>query len=289
MLSFAGPGYLVAVGYMDPGNWATALAGGSQFGYALLCVVVISSVVAMAFQAAAVRLGLAGGRDLAQCCRDHFPRAVNLALWVLCEVAIVACNVAEVLGMAIGLNLLFGLPLALGVLLTIADVMLVLSLQRWGFGIVEALVAALVLLIAGCFAVQLVWAHPVPLEVLSGLVPPPNIMTDSNMLYLAVGIIGATVMPHNLYLHSSIVRQRSRGSSLVALSDAICWATLDSAVALCVAMLVNAAILIVAAAAFHRAGRAPVADLSEAYLLLSPVLGIGLASARSAWLSWLPA
>jgi manganese transport protein len=278
ILSFAGPGYLVAVGYMDPGNWATALAGGSQFGYTLLCVVVISSVVAMFFQAAAIRLGLAGGGDLAQSCRDSFPRSVNLALWIFCEVAIVACNVAEVLGMAIGLNLLFGIPLLLGVALTITDVMLVLGLQRWGFGIVQGFVAALVFTIAVCFAMQLVWVGPQASAVLSGLLPRAAILRNPDMLYVAVGIIGATVMPHNLYLHSSLVRTSRPGTPRAAVPVAIRWATVDSTLALTVAMLVNAAILVVAAAAFHRPDQPPVADLSEAYRLLSPVLGVGLAS-----------
>lgn len=278
-LAFAGPGYMVAVGYMDPGNWATSIAGGSQFGYSLLAVILVSNVMAMLFQAAAVRLGLASGRDLAQACREQFPPRINLLLWFFCEIAIVACNLAEVLGMAIGLNLLFGLPLLAGVCITVIDVMLILALQSRGFRCLEAVVIALVALIGVCFASQLVWLQPSLTQVLSGFLPRAQIVTDPQMLYLAVGIVGATVMPHNLYLHSAIVQTRRHDRTPAGTRQAIRFATLDSTVALALALFVNAAILVVAAGAFHRPGQAPVSELSEAYHLLSPLLGVGMASA----------
>lgn len=208
-MAFAGPGYLVAVGYMDPGNWATSIAGGSQFGYSLLSVILISNLIAMLFQAAAVRLGLGSGRDLAQMCREHYPPAVSLALWGFCEIAIIACNIAEVLGMAIGLNLLIGLPLIVGVCLTMLDVLLILALQKRGFRLLEAVVIGLVILIGACFAAQLWWLKPPVAAVLAGFLPHSALLTHPDMLYLAVGILGATVMPHNLYLHSSIVQTRA--------------------------------------------------------------------------------
>ncbi len=279
MLAFFGPGYLVAVGYMDPGNWATSLAGGSRYGYALLSVILLSNAIAMLFQAAAVRLGVAAGIDLAQACRQHFSRRVSLALWLLCEVAIVACNLAEVIGMAIGLNLLFDLPLTLGVVVTALDVMLLLALQRRGFRWLEAAIIALVATIGICFAFQIAWLHPPLAAVLAGFVPRPQIVTDPAMLYIAVGIVGATVMPHNLYLHSSLVQTRRHERSVAAKREAIRFATIDSTLALAFALLVNAAILIVAASAFHRPGAAPVTELGDAYRLLSPLLGVGIASA----------
>lgn len=278
-LAFAGPGYMVAVGYMDPGNWATSIAGGSQFGYSLLAVIFASNLMAMLFQAAAVRLGLASGLDLAQACREQFSPRINLLLWFFCEIAIVACNLAEVLGMAIGLNLLFGLPLIAGVCITVVDVMLILALQSRGFRCLESVVIGLVALIGVCFAAQLVWLHPPLAAVLSGFVPRAEIVTNPEMLYLAVGIVGATVMPHNLYLHSAIVQTRAHDKSLAGTRQAIRYATLDSTVALGLALFVNAAILIVAAGAFNRPGQAPVTELSEAYHLLSPLLGVGMASA----------
>ena len=277
-MAFAGPGYLVAVGYMDPGNWATSIAGGSRFGYSLLVVILASNVMAMLLQAAAVRLGIASGRDLAQTCREQYSPAASFSLWVLCEIAIVACNLAEVLGMAIGLNLLFGMPLPLGVVVTAADVMLILLLQRRGFRALEAVVIALVALIGVCFALQLVWLHPPLAAVLGGFVPRADIVTDPEMLYLAVGIVGATVMPHNLYLHSSIVQTRRHANTRRGTREAIRFATLDSTVALGLALFVNAAIMIVAAGAFHRPGKAAVTELADAYRLLSPLLGIGIAS-----------
>ena len=278
MLSFLGPGYLVAVGYMDPGNWATSLAGGSEFGYTLLTVVMLSNFMAMLFQAAAVRLGLGADLDLAQACRLHFRPGVNLALWLMCEVAIIATNLAEVIGMAIGINLLFGLPLLAGVAITFCDVMLILALQRLGFRWLEAVVIALVAAIGICFAFELAWLQPSVAAVFGGLLPRPEIVTNPAMLYIAVGIIGATVMPHNLYLHSSIVQTRRHEQSLPGRREAIRFATIDSNLALGLALFVNAAILIVAAAAFHRPGTEPVAELSDAYRLLSPVVGVALAS-----------
>jgi len=279
LLAFAGPGYMVAVGYMDPGNWATSIAGGSQFGYPLLAVIFISNLIAMMFQAAAVRLGLASGHDLAQACRAHFPPRVNLMLWLFCEIAIVACNLAEVLGMAIGLNLLFGMPLLMGVCVTVVDVMLILSLQRRGFRTLEAVVIALVALIGVCFAAQLVWLHPSVAAIVSGFIPSAQIVANPEMLYLAVGIVGATVMPHNLYLHSAIVQTRRHEISAEGTRQAIRYATVDSTLALALALFVNAAILIVAAGAFSRPGQAAVTELSDAYRLLSPLLGVGIASA----------
>ena len=279
MLAFFGPGYLVAVGYMDPGNWATSLAGGSRFGFALLSVILLSNMTAMLFQAAAVRLGVAAGIDLAQACRQYFSRRVALALWLFCEVAIIACNLAEVIGMAIGLNLLFDLPLALGVVVTALDVMLLLALQRRGFRWLEAAIIALVATIGICFAFQIAWLQPPLAAVLAGFVPRPQIVTDPAMLYIAVGIVGATVMPHNLYLHSSLVQTRRHENSAAAKREAIRFATIDSTLALAFALLVNAAIMIVAAGAFHRPGGAPVTELGDAYRLLSPLLGVGIASA----------
>ena len=278
MLAFAGPGFLVAVGYMDPGNWATSIAGGSQFGYPLLAVIFVSNVMAMLFQAAAARLGLASGLDLAQACRAHCSPRVNLMLWGVCEIAIVACNLAEVLGMAIGLNLLFGIALQWGVCITVADVMLILALQRGGFRRLEAVIIGLSALVGLCFAAQLMWLQPSLAAIAGGFVPRADIVTNPEMLYLAVGIVGATVMPHNLYLHSSIVQTRRHDRTPAGTRRAIRFATVDSTVALGLALFVNAGILIVAAGAFHRPGTAPVTELADAYRLLSPVLGVGIAS-----------
>ena len=279
MLVFFGPGYLVAVGYMDPGNWATSLAGGSRFGYSLLAVILLSNLMAMLFQAAAVRLGVGGGIDLAQACRRHFAPRVSFALWLLCEIAIVACNLAEVIGMAIGLNLLFGMPLVAGVLVTLLDVMLLLALQRRGFRWLEAAIIALVATIGVCFAFQLVWLQPQLADVLAGFVPRPEIVADPAMLYLAVGIVGATVMPHNLYLHSSIVQTRRHERTDAGKREAIRFATIDSTLALGLALLINAAIMVLAAGAFHRPGVETVIELADAHRLLSPLLGVGAASA----------
>jgi hypothetical protein len=257
LLAFSGPGYLVAVGYMDPGNWATSLAGGSSFGYSLLRVIFLSNVMAMLLQAAAVRLGIATGMDLAQSCRHFFGPRLSIVLWLGCEVAIVACNLAEVLGMACGLQLLFHLPLSLGVCLTVLDVFLVLLLQRRGARYLETFIISLIALIGACFAVQLWWLHPYWAAVAEGFVPTTDELTHSDMLYLAVGIIGATVMPHNLYLHSSLVQTRRQDISERGLTRAIRYATWDSNVALVLALLVNVGILILAAGAFHRPDLAP--------------------------------
>src|SRR6186713_2290461 len=278
MFAFAGPGYLVAVGYMDPGNWATDLAGGARYGYTLLSVIMISNLMAILLQALAVRLGIASGRDLAQACRDHFSRPVTIVLWILCEIAIAACDLAEVLGAAIALNLLFGLPLIWGVCLTALDVLIVLYLQNKGFRYVEALVVALIVGIAACFAVELWLAKPDLTAVAAGFVPTTQILSDTNMLYIAVGILGATVMPHNLYLHSSIVQTRKYVDTQGSKLEAIRFASIDSSIALMSALFINAAILIVAAAVFHGTGYESVADISDAYKLLSPLLGAGMAS-----------
>ena len=279
MFAYFGPGYLVAVGYMDPGNWATSLAGDSQFGYTLLAVILLSNLMAMLFQAAAVRLGVGAGLDLAQACRKNFSRPVSLLLWVFCEIAIVACNLAEVIGMAIGLNLLFGIPLLAGVCITFLDVMLILALQTRGFRWLEAVIVVLVGTIGVCFAFQMAWLQPSLAAVLGGFVPRPEIVTNPQMLYLAVGIVGATVMPHNLYLHSAIVQTRAHGQTPEGKREAVRFATIDSTVALALALLINASIMILAAGAFHRPGVGPVTELSQAYELLSPLLGVGIASA----------
>jgi manganese transport protein len=277
-LAFAGPGYMVAVGYMDPGNWATDLAGGARFGYTLLSVILISNLMAILLQALALKLGIATGRDLAQACRDHYSRPVSFALWVLCEIAIAACDLAEVIGSAIALNLLFGIPLLWGVCLTALDVLLILLLQNKGFRYLEAFVIVLVATIGLCFAVELVMAQPVLGDLVKGLVPRTEIVTNPVMLYIAIGILGATVMPHNLYLHSSIVQTRKVLPDDASRREAIRFATLDSTVALLFAFFINAAILILAAATFHQTGHQDVADIGDAHRLLAPVLGTTLAS-----------
>ncbi len=272
-LAFAGPGYMVAVGYMDPGNWATDIAGGARFGYTLLSVVLISNIMAILLQSLAVKLGIATGRDLAQACRDHYPRPVSLVLWVLCEIAIAACDLAEVLGAAIALNLLFGIPLAWGVVLTAFDVLLILLLQNKGFRWLEAFVIALIGTIGVCFAIELALAHPALADVARGLVPTTQIVTNPAMLYIAIGILGATVMPHNLYLHSSIVQTRRVAPDEGSRREAIKFATIDSTLALLFAFFINAAILILAAATFHSTGFRDVADIGDAFHLLAPLLG----------------
>ena len=276
-LAFAGPGYLVAVGYMDPGNWATDIGGGSAFGYTLLSVVLAASLMAMLLQALSARLGIAAGLDLAQACRAHYPRGVAVGLWVLCEIAIVACDLAEVLGTAIALQLLFRLPLLWGVIVTSLDVFLILALQRFGFRKIEAVIVALLLVIAGCFLFELVIAGPDWRAAAAGLVPSTEVVTDPKALYLAIGILGATVMPHNLYLHSSLVQTRAVAADDAAKARAIGLATLDSSLALFFAFFINAAILVLAAATFHRAGRTDVADIAQAHELLAPMLGVGVA------------
>jgi manganese transport protein len=278
LLAFAGPGYLVAVGYMDPGNWATDLAGGARYGYTLLSVILISNLMAILLQALAVRLGIGSGRDLAQACRDSYSKPTTIALWIVCEIAIAACDLAEVIGAAIALNLLFGIPLLWGVLLTAADVFVVLYLQNKGFRYVEVLVVALIVVIAASFAIEIWWATPNLTDMAAGFVPRPEIVTNPEMLYIAIGILGATVMPHNLYLHSSIVQTRRYQDTLASKTEAIRFATIDSSVALMSALFINAAILIVSAAVFHGTEYETVADISDAYKLLSPLLGTTAAS-----------
>jgi manganese transport protein len=278
LFAFAGPGYLVAVGYMDPGNWATDLAGGARYGYTLLSVILLSNLMAILLQALAVRLGIATGRDLAQACRDHYSRPVTIGLWILCEIAIAACDLAEVIGAAIALNLLFGLPLTWGVCLTALDVLIVLFLQNRGFRYVEALVVALILMIAGCFGIELWLAKPALTGVAVGFVPTPGILGNADMLYIAIGILGATVMPHNLYLHSSIVQTRKYVDTYASKAEAIRFASIDSSAALMFALFINAAILVMAAATFHGSGHDTVADIGDAYQLLTPLLGTSAAS-----------
>jgi manganese transport protein len=279
LLAFAGPAYLVSVGYMDPGNWATDLEGGARYGYALLSVIMLSNFMAILLQALAARLGIASGRDLAQACRDTYSRPTTIALWILCEIAIAACDLAEVIGAAIALNLLFHLPLLWGVVLTSLDVLIVLFLQHRGFRYVEALVVGLILAIAGSFAMELWLARPDLGAVAIGFVPRTQILRDPKMLYLAVAILGATVMPHNLYLHSSIVQTRKYGDTLESRREAIRFSSIDSAVALMFALFINAAILVMASATFHGSGHQDVAEIGDAYKLLSPLLGTGMASA----------
>src|ERR1700756_3135677 len=278
VLAFAGPGYLVAVGYMDPGNWATDIQGGSKFGYTLLSVVVVSSLMAMFLQALSAKLGIATGRDVAQACRDHYSHRTSMVLWVLCEIAIAACDLAEVLGSAVALKLLFGLPLLPGVVITALDVLIVLALQGRGFRLIEAFVVTLIATIAACFAYEILFAQPLWREAAQGLIPRAEIFRNREMLYIAIGILGATVMPHNLYLHSSIVQTRAFGISVANRREALRYAVFDSTLALSFALFVNAAILILGAAAFHTRGLHNVAEISDAYKLLSPVLGVSLAS-----------
>ncbi len=271
--SFLGPGYLVAVGYMDPGNWATALAGGSKFGYTLLIVALVSNIMAIILQALCSRLAIASGRDLAQACRDAYPSWVAWPLWVLAEIAIIATDIAEVIGTAIGLNLLFGLPLDIGIILTALDVFLILYLQKMGFRYLEAFIIALLGVITVCFAIQIVLAQPEIGPMLAGFRPNPDIVRNPDMLYLALGILGATVMPHNLYLHSAIVQTRAWGVTIPEKREALKFATFDSTLALMFALFINASILILAAATFHKTGNSHVTELSEAHSMLSPLLG----------------
>jgi manganese transport protein len=278
ILAFAGPGYLVAVGYMDPGNWATDIGGGSKFGYTLLSVILISNLMAMFLQALSAKLGIATGRDLAQACREQYSRRTGLFLWVICEIAIAACDLAEVLGSAVALKLLFGLPLLAGVLITAFDVLIVLALQGRGFRLVEAFVVTLIGSIAACFAYEIFFAHPLWREAAIGFIPRAEILRNREMLYIAIGILGATVMPHNLYLHSSIVQTRAFGSSTRDRREAVRYAIFDSTLALGFALFINAAILVLGAAAFHSRGLHNVAEIADAYKLLSPVLGASLAS-----------
>jgi manganese transport protein len=275
--AFLGPGYLVAVGYMDPGNWATSLAGGSKYGYALLSVALISNIMAIVLQALCARLAVATGRDLAQACRDAYPRPVAWGLWLLAEFAICATDLAEVIGTAIGLNLLFGLPLEIGVMITALDVFLILYLQNLGFRWVEAFVITLLGVIAVCFGIQIALADPDWGGVIRGFAPTTEIVSNPDMLYLALGILGATVMPHNLYLHSGIVQTRAYGDTLPERREALRYATLDSTIALMFALTINASLLILAAAAFHQTGRTGIAEIGEAHTLLEPLLGAAIA------------
>jgi manganese transport protein len=279
MLAYAGPGYLVSVGYMDPGNWATDLAGGAKFGYALLSVILLSNLMAILLQSLCVRLGVATGRDLAQACRDYFSPRVSFLLWILCEIAISACDLAELVGSAIGLQLLFGIPLVWGVCLTALDVIMVLFLQGKGFRYIEALVITIIAIIGGCFIAEIIFAKPDAGGLLLGYVPSLEILQNQAMLYIAVGILGATVMPHNLYLHSSIVQTRAWEEGSDQKWEAIKFGTIDSTVALSIALFINSAILILSSATFHFSGYQEVAEIQDAYKLLSPVLGVGSASA----------
>jgi manganese transport protein len=278
LFAFAGPGFLVAVGYMDPGNWATDLAGGSKYNFALLCVIMISNLMAILLQALSLKLGIVTGRDLAQACRDHYSKPVSFFLWFICELAIAACDLAEIIGSAIALNLLFGIPLLAGVCITALDVLIVLFLQNKGFRYIESLVIALIVVIGGCFAWELVVSRPDLLGIAKGFLPSTKIITDPGMLYIAIGILGATVMPHNLYLHSSIVQTRRYELNSAGKREAIKFATIDSTLALMFALFINAAILIVSAATFYTRGRNDVAEIQDAYKLLTPLLGVTGAS-----------
>jgi manganese transport protein len=276
-LAFIGPGYLVAVGYMDPGNWATSLAGGAKFGYTLLFVALLSNIMAILLQSLCARLAIASGRDLAQACRDAFPRWVSVPLWLFAEAAIIATDLAEVIGTAIGLNLLFGIPLEIGIFITAADVFLILWLQNRGFRWVEAFVIGLLVVIAACFLVQITMADPDWNAVILGFAPSVEIVTNPDMLYIALGIIGATVMPHNLYLHSGIVQTRAFGQDPGNKREALRLATWDSTIALMLALVVNSSILILAAATFHASGNTEIVEIDQAHALLSPLLGSGIA------------
>jgi manganese transport protein len=278
LFAFSGPGFLVAVGYMDPGNWATDLAGGAKFGYSLLMVIMISNFMAILLQHLCIKLGVATGRDLAQACRDHYARPTVWFLWILCEIAIAACDLAEVVGSAIGLQLLFGIPVVWGCIITASDVLLVLYLQTKGFRYIEAIVITLIATIGTCFALELIFSKPSLMGVALGFVPGPRVVTNQEMLYVSIGILGATVMPHNLYLHSSIVQTRKFAHTLEGKREAIKFATVDSTIALMFALFINAAILILSAAVFHWSGHREVAEIQDAYKLLSPLLGVGVAS-----------
>jgi manganese transport protein len=279
LLAFAGPGYLVAVGYMDPGNWATDLAGGSQFGYTLLSVVLLSNLMAVLLQGLASKLGVVTGRDLAQACRDHYSRGTSIALWLLCEIAIAACDLAEVIGSAIALNLLFHIPIPIGVLVTGFDVLLILTLQNRGVRVLEALVITLIATVGLCFLFEIILSRPDMVAVAKGLLPTPSIVSNPGMLYIAIGILGATVMPHNLYLHSSIVQTRKYEETAAGKEEAVKFAFFDSTIALSIAFFINAAILIIASATFHTSGHAEVAEIQDAHKLLTPLLGAGASTA----------
>lgn len=278
LLAFSGPGYLVAVGYMDPGNWATDLAGGSAFGYALLFVILLSSIFAMFLQHLTVKLGVVTGFDLAQICRQNFPRWINVLLWAMAEIMIIACDLAEVIGTAIALDLLFHIPLPIGVVVTALDVLLLLYLQKKGFRWLEALVISLIAIVVVCFGLELLFSQPAITPLLAGFVPSAQLFTNQEMLLIAVGILGATVMPHNLYLHSAVVQTRAHRRTVKGKREAIKFATIDSTIALTIAFFVNASILILAAAVFFTTGHNEVAEIGDAYKLLAPLLGVGAAS-----------
>ncbi len=278
MFAFAGPGLMVAVGYMDPGNWATDLAGGAKFGYTLISVILISNIFAIFLQHLSLKLGIVTGRDLAQACRDNYSKPTAFILWILCEIAIAACDLAEVIGSAIALNLLFGIPLLVGVLITVVDVLVILVFQYKGFRYLESIVAGLMAVILCCFTFEIIISNPAIFPVLSGFLPSSQIIYNPEMLYIAIGILGATVMPHNLYLHSSIVQTRKFERNDTGKKMAVKFATIDSTVSLFLAFFINAAILIVAAATFYSTGYQDVADISDAYKLLTPLLGVSVAS-----------
>ena len=278
LFAFMGPGLMVAVGYMDPGNWATDIAGGAQFGYTLLSVILISNLFAMILQYLAIKLGIVAERDLAQACRDHFSPGVNFVLWLLCEIAIAAMDLAEIIGSAIALNLLFGIPLTWGIVITVIDVLLILMLQAKGFRVIESIVAGLMLIILFCFGYEIIISKPDIIPILEGLVPQKEVITNPSMLYIAIGILGATVMPHNLYLHSSIVQTRNYDRTREGKKEAIKFATIDSTASLMIAFFINAAILIVASATFHTTGNEHIADIHDAHQMLAPILGTSLAS-----------
>jgi manganese transport protein len=275
ILAFAGPGYLVAVGYMDPGNWATDLAGGSRFGYTLLTVILASNLMAILLQGLASKLGIVTGRDLAQACRDNYSRPVALLLWIACEIAIAACDLAEVIGSAIALNLLFHIPVTVGIVITALDVLIVLYLQNKGFRVLEALVIALIATVGACFLFEIILSQPPLGPVLRGFIPSREVLFNPSMLYVSIGILGATVMPHNLYLHSSIVQTRQYEETSAGKREAVRFAFIDSTIALTFALFINAAILIIAAATFHTSGHAEVAEIQDAFKLLTPLLGAG--------------
>jgi manganese transport protein len=279
LLAYAGPGYLVSVGYMDPGNWATDLAGGAKFGYSLLSIILLSNLMAILLQALCVKLGVVTGRDLAQACRDNFSKPVSFCLWVLCEIAISACDLAELVGSAIALQLLFNIPLAVGVCITALDVFMVMFLQNKGFRYIEALVITIIGIVGGCFIAELIFAQPDLGGILGGYIPQVEVVKNPEALYIAIGILGATVMPHNLYLHSSIVQTRAWQNTPEQKREAIKFGTIDSTIALSLALFINSAILILAAAVFHFSGKQDVAEIQDAYKLLSPMLGVAPASA----------
>lgn len=278
LMAYTGPGLLIAVGYMDPGNWATDIAGGAQFGYTLLSVILISNLFAIVLQHLSVKLGIVAERDLAQACKDHFHPAVNFVLWIFCEIAIAACDLAEVIGSAIALNLLFGIPLSWGVAITIVDVFLILFLQSKGFRYIESIVGGLIFIIFIAFFYEIFLSKPDIFPLLEGLIPKKEIIQNPSMLYIAIGILGATVMPHNLYLHSSIVQTRNYPRTVAGKKEALKFASLDSSISLMLAFVINAAILIIAAATFHTSGNKDVADITDAYKLLTPLLGTTMAS-----------